>query len=121
MAMSQEVMLLWNHTESLALDPQGNIHVAANGSDTIKIFTPKGTYVRSYKDIKGPFGIVIDEEGYSLVNEYSGNCLSIFDCQGNKVHTVSNINIPRGVILDPKSGSLYVANCGANTVFKYSL
>ena len=64
-------------------------------------------------DIKGPFGIVIDEEGYSLVNEYSANCLSIFDCQGNKVHTVSNLNIPRGVILDPKSGSLYVANCGA--------
>ncbi|KAL5497470.1 hypothetical protein EMCRGX_G013944 [Ephydatia muelleri] len=52
---------------------------------------------------QGPFGIVIDEEGYSLVNEYSANCLSIFDCQGNKVHTVSNLNIPRGVILDPKS------------------
>ena len=33
---------------SVALDPQGNIHVAALGYNTIKVFTPEGTYVRSY-------------------------------------------------------------------------
>ena len=27
----------------LALDPQGNIHIAAYGSNTIKVFTPEGT------------------------------------------------------------------------------
>ena len=32
----------------LALDSQGNIHVAARGSSTIKFFSPEGTYVRSY-------------------------------------------------------------------------
>ena len=32
----------------LALDSQGNIHVAARGSSTIKVFSPEGTYVRSY-------------------------------------------------------------------------
>ena len=104
----------------LALDPQGNIHVAAFGSNTINVFTPEGTYVRSYGDVKGPSGIVIDEEGYSLVNERDGNCFSIFDQQGNKVHTIGNLNKPLGVILDPKRGSLYVANYGANTVLKYS-
>ena len=104
----------------LALDPQRNIHVAANGSNTIKVFTPEGTCVRSYGDVKGPSGIVIDEEGYSFVNEKDGNCLSIFDPQGSKVHSVGNLNGPRGAILDPKSGSLYVANCGAGTVCKYS-
>ena len=36
----------------VALDPQGSIHVAANGSNTIKVFTPEGTYVRSYGDVK---------------------------------------------------------------------
>ena len=56
----------------LALDSQGNIHVAAWGSDTIKVFTPEGTYVRSYGDVMGPSGIVIDEDGYSLVCENSG-------------------------------------------------
>ena len=103
----------------LALDPQGNIHVTANGSNTIKVFTPEGTYVRSYGDVKGPTGIAIDEEGYSLVCECSGNCLSIFDPQGNKIHTVGNLSDPYGIALDPISGSLYVANHNANTVFKY--
>ncbi|KAL5510502.1 hypothetical protein EMCRGX_G006060 [Ephydatia muelleri] len=104
----------------VVLDPQGNILVAAWGSNTIKVFTPEGTYVRSYGDVKGPTGIVIDEEGYSLVTECSGHCLSIFDSQGHKVHTVGNLNGPSGVMLDPKSGSVYVANTGANTVLKYS-
>ncbi|KAL5510601.1 hypothetical protein EMCRGX_G006169 [Ephydatia muelleri] len=101
----------------VALDPQGNIHVAAmaNGSNTIKVFTPEGTHVRSYGDVNGPSGIVIDEEGYSFVTEYVGDCLSIFDSQGHKVHTVDNLNGPRGVMLDPKSGSVYVANTCANT------
>ena len=105
----------------LALDPKGNIHVTAYGPNAIKVFTPEGTCVRSYWDVKGPSGIVIDEEGYSFVNEETGNSLSIFDPQGNKIHTAGNLNKPRGIILDPVSGSLYVANYGANTVLKYSL
>ena len=105
----------------LALDHQGNIHVAAFTLNCIKVFTPEGTYVRSYGGVNGPSGIVIDEEGYSFVSERNGNCLSIFDPQGNKIHTVGNLSQPRGVMLDPKSGILYVANCGANSVLKYSV
>ncbi|KAL5510574.1 hypothetical protein EMCRGX_G006139 [Ephydatia muelleri] len=97
----------------VALDPQGNIHVAALSYNTIKVFTPEGTYVRSYGSSCSS-RIVIDEEGYSLVTEYSGHCLSIFDSQGHKVHTVGNLNGPNGVMLDPKSGSVYVANTDAN-------
>ena len=103
----------------LALDLQGNIHVAAWGSNTSKVFTPEGTYVRSYGDVKGPSEIAMNEEGYSLVCESSGNCLSIFDPQGNKIHTVGNLTYPRGIALDPISDSLYVANYGAKTVLKY--
>ena len=44
-----------------------------------------------------------------------------FDPQGNKIHTVDNLNTPRGIALDPISGSLYVANFGANAVLKYSM
>ena len=103
----------------LALDPQGNIHVAANGSNTINVFTPEGTHVRSYGDVLRAHGIAINEEGYSFISEYSGNCLSIFDPQGNKIHTVGDLNNPRGVALDPIRGSLYVVNYGAKTVLKY--
>ena len=105
----------------LALDPQWNIHVAASRSSNIEVFTPEGTYVRSYGDVKHPTYIVIDEEGYSLVNEWTGHCLSIFDPQGKKIHTIGKLDDPRGVMLDHKSGSLYVANVGAGTVLKYSV
>ena len=103
------------------MDYQGNIHVTAYGSNTIKVFTPEGTYVRSYGAVKDPTGIAIDEEGYSLVCGRSGNCLSIFDPEGNKIHTIDNLNALYGVAMDPISGSLYVANFGANTVLKYSV
>ena len=67
----------FQHPYGLALDPQGNIHVAAWCSNCIKVFTPEGTYVRSNGDVNGLSGIVINE-GYSLVNEITHNCLSIF-------------------------------------------
>ena len=63
---------------------------------------------------------MIDEEGYSLVTEENDHCLSIFDPQGKKIHTVDNLD-PYGVVLDPTSGSLYIANNGADTLLKYSL
>ena len=103
----------------LALDPEGNIHVAAYGSKTIKVFTKEGVYVRMYGDPNHPSGIAIDDEGYSLVSEYSGNCLSIYDPEGNKIHTVGNLKKPYGTARDPRDGSVYIANCGANTVLKY--
>ena len=92
--------------QGLAIDPQGNIHVA--NDNTIEVFTSEGTFVISYGDVKNPFGIVIDEEGYSIVTEYSSNCVSILHSQRSKVHTVGNLNCPYGVMLDPKS--VYVAN-----------
>ena len=102
---------------SLALDPQGNVHVTADRSDTIKVVTPEGTYVRSYGDVYKPTGIAIDEEGYSLVCEQ--NCLSIFDPQGKMIHKVETTSgSSGGVALDPISGSLYVAT---RVVWKYSV
>ena len=104
----------------LSLDPQENyIHVAAYGSNTIKVFTPEGTHVRSYGDVKGPSGVAVDEEGYSFVSEYDGGCFSIFDPKGQKIHTVGNLNRPFVLALDPQRGSLYVTNFDSSNVLKY--
>ena len=104
---------------SLALDPLGNIHVASWGSNTIKVFTKEGVYIRMYGDPIGPRGIAIDDEGYSLVSERDGHCLSIYDPEGIKIHTVGNLENPYGTALDPRDGSVFIANYGANTVLKY--
>eukprot|EP00731_Ephydatia_muelleri_P015888 Em0009g312a len=92
--------------QGLALDSQGNIHVAAQGSNIINVFTKEGVYVRMYGgDPKGPSGITIDDEGYSLVSVRDGNCLSIYDPEGNKIHTVGNLKNPYGTAVDPRDGS----------------
>ena len=104
----------------LALDPQGNIHVAPQRSNTIKVvFSKEGVYVRMYGDPNGPIGLAIDDEGYSLVSEVSGHCLSIYDPEGNKIHTVGNLKNPWGTTLDPRDGSVFIADYGGNTVLKY--
>ena len=105
----------------LALDPQGNIHVAAYGSNTIKVFSGEGVYVKMYGDPNCPIGIAIDGNGYSLVSEGGGNCLSIYDPNGNKIHMVGNMKNPWGTALDPGDGIVFIANCDANTVLKYSV
>ncbi|KAL5503166.1 hypothetical protein EMCRGX_G010074 [Ephydatia muelleri] len=105
----------------LAFDPLGNIHVAASGSNTIKVFTKEGVYIRKYGDLNGPRGIAIDSDGYSFVTEYEGNCISIFDPQGNKVHIVRGpLHNPFGLALNSTNDSLYIAIYGASIVLKYS-
>ena len=102
--------------QDIALDPLGNIHIATY-EDTIKVFTKKGVYVRSYggKDIHS--GIAIDEQGYSFVTNASR--LTIFDPNGNEIHTVRDLVFPNGIALDPRDSSVYVVDkC---TVLKYSI
>ncbi|KAL5496606.1 hypothetical protein EMCRGX_G012923 [Ephydatia muelleri] len=87
--------------------------------NTIKVFTKEGVYVRMYGDPKCPIGIAIDDEGYSLVSEWSGTCLSIYDPEGIKICKVGNLNKPRDIALDCKDDSVFIAKYGANTVLKY--
>eukprot|EP00731_Ephydatia_muelleri_P007876 Em0004g214a len=92
-----------------------NIHVASWGSNTIKVFTKEGVYVRMYGDPNHPNGIAIDDEGYSLVNECWGDCLSIYNPEGNKIHTMRNLTDSYCTALDPRDGSVFIANYRANT------
>ena len=103
----------------LALDPQGNIHVAAYGSSTIKVFSIGGDYLRKYGDLDGPSGIACDDEGYSIVSEGDGNRLSIFDPCGNVIHIVHKLKNPFCTVLDDKHCCLYVADRNSLSVLKY--
>ncbi|KAL5503126.1 hypothetical protein EMCRGX_G010032 [Ephydatia muelleri] len=54
----------------LAFDPLGNIHVAATDSNTIKVFTKQGVYIRRYGDLKDPRGIAIDSEDVLKISDF---------------------------------------------------
>ena len=101
----------------LALDHQGNIYLAE--SDSIKVVTKEGVYVRTYggPGAPRPWGIAIDNEGNALIID--SICLSIFNHHGNKIHIVWNLQ-NSGMALDPRDGSVYVVDYGANAVPKYS-
>ena len=105
----------------LAIDPNGDIHAAAHGSNCIKVIKNEGVLVKTCGDLNCPIGIAIDMEGYSIVSESSGNCLSVYDPQRNKIHTLANLNYPMGTAIDPRDSSVYVANYGTVTVLKYCI
>ena len=115
----QDFLIPWG----LALDPQGNIHVAGHGSNSVKVFTAHGNYVRTYGEIlHRPTGITVDGEGFSLVCEWGDNCLTIFDAKGNKIHSITRgMSRPCGVSLSHDHSTLYVANFGGDNILKYSL
>ena len=118
----------------LALDPRGNIHVAACDSNTIKVFSKEGVYIRTYGYPNKPSGIAIGGDGYSFVSESDGSCVSIFDLKGNKIHTVDNLNQPSGIAVffkgigiesDSRSSlfgvtfTMYIADSKADTICTY--
>ena len=106
--------------QSLALDPQGNIHVAYE-LDTIKVFTIEGTYVRWYghPDLNRSNRsnqVAIDSKGYSLV--CADNSLFLFDPQANHLHTVRGWNYTIAAI-DSIRGNVFVF--ADRNVYKFSI
>ena len=108
----------FKYPKSLALDPQGNIHVAYQ-SDAIKVFTIEGTYVRWYghPDLNRPKQVAIDTSGYSLA--CADGLLVIFDPQGNHLHTVSGGKYTIAA-LDSIRGHVFAVTADGN-IYKYSI
>ena len=105
----------------LALDPSGNIHVTCRNNGCVVVYSQTGKYLREYGKelLKNPFGIVIDEEGYSLVSEYirSGQ-LKIFSPEGKLIHSVGNLQYSAGVCIDNDS-NIFVTSESDRKVYKF--
>ena len=106
----------------MAFDHQGRLHVAAYGSNCIKVFSPQGEQLTSYgtEDFKYPAGIAIDGEGYIAISENGGNNrLWIFSPDHTLVHTLSGqFNNGRGIACDLE-GSFWVADYNNTRLVKF--
>ena len=103
----------------MALDPNGNLHIADSSLKCIKVFTAEGNYIRQYGSghLQSLAGIAIDQDGYCLVGDDDGESLTIFDSQGTLIHSIPNCPA-WGVTLD-KEGFVYAADHYSNRVYKF--
>ena len=108
-----------NRVQVFNQDGSWRLTIDGIGSDSVKVFTPDSAYIRTYGNVKSPYGLVVDAKGYSLVSAYDGNCLCIFDPQGHKIHTVENLR-PNGIALDPERCNIYVSSLDGMIVSKYT-
>ena len=110
----------------VAFDLQGHLHVVANGSNCIQVFSPDGTSLTSYGTgtLNKPSGIAIDAQGYIAVSEhyarfskgaYTYGRLWVFAPDQSLVHTVRCFKYGVGATFDA-SGNLFVADTQRNRI-----
>ena len=108
---------------TVAVDPQGNIHVGAKpnaqNAPAITVFTPNGAHLRSYGALRSVTSIDVHGAGHSVLCEYGKtNGVQIFDPSGGKLGIVPTEGSVFAVAIDGHGG-LYVTMHVANKVVKY--
>ena len=107
--------------KNFALDPSGNIHVTCHNEGYVAVYSQTGGYFRHYGkgQLKSPFGITVDEEGYSLVGEYR-YCgqLKIFSPEGKLIHSIGNLRHSAGVCIDNDS-NIFIVSQSDWKVYKF--
>ena len=107
--------------KGLALDPSGNIHVTCHYEGYVAVYSQTGKHLRDYGkgQLLYPFGITVDEEGYSLVSEYifDGH-LKIFGPEGKLIHSVGKLEHSTGVCIDNDS-NIFVTSLFDKKVYKF--
>ena len=105
----------------LFLDPSGNIHVTCCNEGYVAVYSQTGKYLRHYGkgQLKYPWGITVEEKGYSLVSEYIfGGQLKIFSPKGKLIHSVGNLQYSAGVCID-NDYNIFVTSESDHKVYKF--
>ena len=107
--------------KGLALDPSGNIHVTCRNEGYVAVYSQTGKYLRCYGEgqLKSPYGITVDEEGYSLVSEriHDGQ-LKIFSPEGKLIHCVGDLQYSAGVCINNDS-NIFVTSENDRKVYMF--
>ena len=104
----------------VALDDDGNLYVACNGSASVEVFEPSGRHYqeKSIGKLNDVFGITVNCLGYVFVSlRRPRGKLKIFDPDGKMVGEYFGMLLPIGIATD-RSGSVYVAE--QRGVYKYT-
>ena len=85
-----------------------------------------GTPIQTFRGVRTPFGVAINQRGEVIVTEYGGHCVSVFSPSGEKLRTFGTygsgqgqFRCPCGVAVDSESNIL-VADCRNHRIQKFS-
>ncbi len=107
--------------QGIAIDATGNLHVASNSGNAVKMYSQGGEYISEYgsNKVAGACGICIDAEGYSFVGTYTNpGRVEVFDLEHKHIKTITGLCFTCHLTLD-NDGFLYAGDHNNRRVLKY--
>jgi sugar lactone lactonase YvrE len=100
----------------IAVDSQGNVWAASNGTQTVVGFKSDGTFIGQFSPAHAPVGLYVDKNGNFYVTTTDDNKVYIYDANqklkgsfGGAGRSKGKLYIPYGVIVDD-SGNIIVSD-----------
>ena len=94
---------------AVALDPDGNVHVATYSASVMKVFSMDGHFIREYGNriLNGPSGVAVDKFGYCIIGDWEYRAVFVFDPHGQHIHKIGLSGSACGIAVD-NEGCVYV-------------
>ena len=105
---------------AVALDPDGNVHVASYSASVMKVFSMDGHLIRKYGNgiLNGPSGVAVDKFGYCIIGDWEYRAVFVFDPHGQHIHKIGLSGSACGIAVD-NEGCVYVVECSKKKIHKF--
>jgi len=105
----------------IAFGPNGDLYSVNQYQDTVSVYAPDGTYLRSMSTGVDPFGLLVDASGNLYVANADSASIQEFNSAGTQINSFSTgvDTTPCGLVFDP-AGNLLVANAPYGNVLEYT-
>jgi len=90
-----------NGPTGLAVDASGNLYVSNFGANTVQVYNPSRTLIRTISNgVNQPFGVAAGPWGYVYVANFGGGTVTSYDAKGNLVNTITGLVNPLNLTVD---------------------